>query len=86
MKIRSSRNPSQNLCLISTPNASSVPSQQNGTNKNTMDELHEIFAGSSSSSTSNTSYSSLKPTTGIALTPLEPTPAIQTNGTFFLSE
>lgn len=64
-------------CLISTPSSSNVPTQ-NGTNKNTMDELHEIFASSS-----NVSHSNSKPTMNFA--PLEPTQVhakIETNGNF----
>lgn len=55
-------------CLISTPNASAVTTQ-NGNNRNTMDELNEIF----SSSSNNASHSNAKPI--MTFTPLEPTPA-----------
>lgn len=68
--------------LISTPSA--TVSSQNGTNKNTMDELNEIFA--SSSSNSNISHSNTKPT--MTLTPLEPMQAsakVNTNGNFVFS-
>lgn len=58
-------------CLISTPSTSSVVSNHNGTNKSTMDELHEIFASSNST----------KPI--MTPTPLKPAPAtekVTTNG------
>lgn len=72
------RSRNANVCLISTPNASAVTTQ-NGNNKNTMDELHEIFASSSS----NASHSNAKPI--MTFTPLEPTPAAvktESNGNF----
>lgn len=66
-----------NNCLISTPSSSNIAAQ-NGTNKNTMDELHEIFA-----SNSNVSHSNSKP--AMTLAPLEPTlvdAKVKTNGNF----
>lgn len=73
-----------NSCLISTQsstNGSAGNSSQNGTGaaRNTMDELHEIFA---STSNSNASHSNGKPIMA-SLTPLEPTLAtvkVKTNG------
>ncbi|XP_031625455.1 ADP-ribosylation factor-binding protein GGA3 [Contarinia nasturtii] len=63
--------------LISTPQTSAV-SSQNGTSKNTMDELQEIFANSSTSNASNANNANPI----MAMTPLEPTPAkVITNDT-----
>lgn len=70
-----------NACLISTSDASASASQ-NGTAKNTMDELNEIFSSSGSgsgggsggvSANSIHSNSHMKPT--LNLKPLEPTMA-----------
>lgn len=75
-------------CLISTQSsanggAAAANDSQSGTNssKNTMDELHEIFA---STSNNNVSHSNGKPIM-TTLTPLEPMLAsakIKTNGNF----
>lgn len=67
-----------NACLITTSDASSLTTQ-NGTAKNTMDELNEIFSNSGngsasgSSTSNNNNHSSIKPT--LNLKPLEPTMA-----------
>lgn len=78
-----------NACLISTQNSSANGSAANGngqngsnnTSKNTMDELHEIFA--STSSNTNATHSNGKPIM-TTLTPLEPTtlatPKVKSNG------
>lgn len=66
-----------NACLISTSDASSMAGQ-NGSARNTMDELNEIFANNSggscsSTSNSNNNHSNIKPTLNAKL--LEPTMA-----------
>lgn len=75
-----SRNKSKNSnpCLISTSEASSLANNQNGTARNTMDELNEIFASSgsgsgSSGSNSINSHSNIRATLNAKL--LEPTMA-----------
>lgn len=80
-----SRSRKTSACLISTPNESGGAVTTNGNKtKNTMDELNEIFATSSNSSTTNNaSYSNAKPI--MTFMPLEPTPAAansKTNGNF----
>lgn len=82
-----------NACLISTQNSAANGStanvnRQNGTNntnKNTMDELHEIFA---STSNTNATHSNGKPIM-TSLTPLEPTTIamtkVKSNGNFDIS-
>lgn len=63
--------------LVSTPHTSNV-SHQNGTNRNTMDELNEIFASSSKMNHSNT-----KPTmTFSTLEPMLASNNMNSNGNF----
>lgn len=75
-----------NACLISTSDPKAVASCQNGTAKNTMDELSEIFlsSGSGSSNSNTNSHSNAQP--ALNSTPLEPilvsAPAVNKNGNF----
>lgn len=76
--VMKNRSKTTNACLISTPSVSTA-SNGNGTSRNTMDELHEIFASSSS----NNPIGQSNPKPEISLAPLEPTLAsaqVNTNG------